>query len=96
MNLIEQCKQAIERDILKDGKPRITVVLKGKWTKSGKKKLFNLPQAPKGDIFADHSKGKLVVSFDAKEVLAYCEQVIPVMLSIEEQRRVKGGTDESH
>ena len=43
-------------------------------------------QAPKGDIFADYSEGKLVVSFDAKEVLAYLEQLVPVMLSIENQR----------
>lgn len=74
MNLIEQCKQAIEKDLLKDGKPRITLVLKGRWTKSGKKKLFSSDKnSPKGEIFAEPDVNKLLVSFDAKEVLEYMQ-----------------------
>ncbi|MCA2594031.1 MAG: hypothetical protein IM526_02570 [Microcystis sp. M38BS1] len=96
MRLIEDCKEAIEKDVVKDRKPRITLVVKGKWGKTGKKKLFPLPKSPVGNIFAECGSNKLLVSFDAKEVLAYCEQLVPVMLSIEEQRRAKGGTDESH
>jgi hypothetical protein len=74
VNLIQDCKQAIERDLLKDGKPRTTLVLKGKWTKSGKKKLFSADKtSPVGEIFAEPDDNKLLVSFDAKEVLKYME-----------------------
>jgi len=74
MNLIEDCKQSIAADLLKDGKPRISLVLRGKWTKSGKKKLFSSDKtSPTGEIFAEPAENKLMVSFDAKEVLAYLE-----------------------
>jgi hypothetical protein len=74
MNLIEQCKQEIERDVVGDGNPCIIVILKGRWTKSGKKKLFKLPKSPVGDILADCGTTKIICSFHAKEVLEYCKQ----------------------
>ena len=79
MNLIEQCKAAIAKDILNDGKPRITVVMKSTWAKTGKKKLFKLPESPVGNIFSDGNDGEVLVSFDAKEVLSYCEQLTIVL-----------------
>jgi len=74
MKLIEDCKSAIAADLLKDGKPRISLVLRGKWTKSGKKKLFSSDKiSPIGEILAEPDENRLLVSFDAKEVLAYLE-----------------------
>ena len=73
MSLIEDCKQRIEQDKEHNIKPpcNISLVVKGSWTKSGKKKLCNFPGAPVGYIISEVDKGKLLVCFDAEQVLVY-------------------------
>lgn len=69
---VKVCEESIKK-IQRDSNPRITLIIKGKWTKSGKKKLIQLPNTPYGNIFADACNNRLLVSFDAKEVLEFCE-----------------------
>jgi hypothetical protein len=75
MSLIQQRKDRIEWDKLHNIKLscNISLVVKGSWTKSGKKKLCNLPGAPTGYIISEVDKGKLLVCFDAEQVLVYAQ-----------------------
>ena len=75
MSLVEDCKQRIEWDKEhKIGPPyNISLVVKGSWTKSGRKKLCSFPGAPVGYIISEVDKGKLLVCFDAEQVLIYAQ-----------------------
>jgi hypothetical protein len=77
MNLIEQCKDRIKWDKEHNIKPpyNISLVVKGNWTKSGRKKLFNLPNSPVGDIISEVDRGKLLVCFNAEQVLMYAQML---------------------
>jgi hypothetical protein len=85
MSLIEDCKQRIEWDKEhRIGPPyTISLIVKGSWTKSGRKKLFNLPSSPIGDIISEVDKGKLLVCFDAEQVLVYAQTLQNIRERIE-------------
>lgn len=67
--LIEQCEKAIAHPILGGPEAKISLVLRGQFTNSGKKRLWKGKGAPVGECVSDADDKHVMVVFRAQDVL---------------------------
>lgn len=71
--MIKQCKSAIAHPLLGGDKAKVTFILRGQFTNSGKKKLINVKGAPMGKCVSDADDKHVMVAFSAKEVMRWAQ-----------------------